>query len=181
MKRAALALGPYVLLLAPFVSAQSPGTRSGASVWDVLVAPSMDSEKTAVAENVDIVRDRVHITLVSGTIQFAKPANGVVFAGRLRMRALAWGATNRNGKKAPRLGKAPFVVCNVGCSSYLPALGVIGGSGKIGRRFGSPRAPRISTSSKRSEGATTAAGRPLCALPNAPSAVPAMPVTWLCM
>jgi hypothetical protein len=31
-------------------------------------------------ENLDIVRDRVHITLVSGTIQFAKPVNGVVFA-----------------------------------------------------------------------------------------------------
>lgn len=80
MKRAARALGPYVLLLMPFVSAQSPETPSGAGVWDVLVAPSMDPEKTAVAENVEIVRDRVHITLVSGTIQFAKPANGVVFA-----------------------------------------------------------------------------------------------------
>ncbi len=49
-------------------------------MWDVLVAPSMDPEKSAVAENLDIVRDRVHITLVSGTIQFAKPVNGVVFA-----------------------------------------------------------------------------------------------------
>jgi hypothetical protein len=64
---------------------------------------------------------------------------------------------------------------------YLEFLGVIGGSGKTGRRFGSPRAPRTSTSSKRSEGATTAAGRPLCALPKAPSAVPAMPFTWLCI
>jgi hypothetical protein len=80
MKRAALALGPFVLLLVPFVSAQTSETQSGASVWDVLVAPSMDPEKSAVTENVDIVRDRVHITLVSGTIQFAKPANGVVFA-----------------------------------------------------------------------------------------------------
>jgi hypothetical protein len=46
----------------------------------MLVAPSMDPEKTAVADNADIVRDCVHIRLVSGTIQFAKPANGVVFA-----------------------------------------------------------------------------------------------------
>ena len=144
MKRAALALGPFVLLLVPFVSAQSLETQSGASVWDVLVAPSMDPEKSAVTENVDIVRDRVHITLVSGSIQFAKPANGEY-------------------------------------STYFPALGVIGGSGKMGRRFGSPRAPRTSTSSKSREGATTAAGRPLCALPNAPSAVPAMPFTWLCI
>jgi hypothetical protein len=78
MKRAALA--PFVLLV-PFVSAQTPPEpQSGAGIWDVLVAPSMDPEKSAVAENVDIVRDRVHITLVSGTIQFAKPVNGVVFA-----------------------------------------------------------------------------------------------------
>ena len=80
MKRAALALAPFVLLV-PFLSAQTlPQPQSSASVWDVLVAPSMDPEKSAVAENLDIVRDRVHITLVSGTIRFAKPVNGVVFA-----------------------------------------------------------------------------------------------------
>src|SRR5271169_6121839 len=61
---------------------------------------------------------------------------------------------------------------------YFPPLAVIGGSGRIGSRFGSPRAPRTSTSSNRSEGTTTAAGRPLCALPKAPSAVPAMPLIW---
>jgi hypothetical protein len=54
MKRAAaLALGPLVLLLVPFVSAQTPETPSSAGLWDVLVAPSMDPEKSAVAENVD--------------------------------------------------------------------------------------------------------------------------------
>lgn len=79
MKRAGLALAPFVLLVS-FVSAQTPETQSGASVWEVLAAPTMDPEKSAVAENVDIVRDRVHITLVSGALQFAKPVNGVVFA-----------------------------------------------------------------------------------------------------
>ncbi len=39
----------------------------------------MDPSKTAITENVEIVRDRVHITLVNGTIQFVKPVNGIVF------------------------------------------------------------------------------------------------------
>jgi len=51
----------------------------GAGVWDTLAAPAMDLNKAAVVENVQIVRDRVKITLVSGTIQFTQPANGVVF------------------------------------------------------------------------------------------------------
>ncbi|HKW89935.1 MAG TPA: M1 family aminopeptidase [Candidatus Acidoferrales bacterium] len=38
-----------------------------------------DGSKAAVVENLSIVHDRIHITLVSGTIQFSQPANGVVF------------------------------------------------------------------------------------------------------
>jgi hypothetical protein len=47
-------------------------------VWNALSAPSMDPTKYAVTENVDIVRDRVHITLVDGNIQLTKPVNGIV-------------------------------------------------------------------------------------------------------
>jgi hypothetical protein len=39
----------------------------------------MDPAKSAHAESVEIVRDRVHIILTDGTIQFLQPANGVVF------------------------------------------------------------------------------------------------------
>jgi hypothetical protein len=39
----------------------------------------MDPAKSAHAENVEIVRDRIHITLIDGTIQFAQPVNGVTF------------------------------------------------------------------------------------------------------
>ncbi len=39
----------------------------------------MDPSKTAATENVEILRDRVHITLRSGSIQFVKPVNGIVF------------------------------------------------------------------------------------------------------
>src|SRR4029077_4540837 len=51
----------------------------------------MDSSKFAHTENVTIVRDRMRLTLVDGTIQLTQPANGVVFGavfrgnGRLEM------------------------------------------------------------------------------------------------
>src|SRR6266850_1868217 len=70
--------------------AQSAAPTPASSVWTALVAPMMDPAKSAHAENVEIVRDRVHIILTDGTIQFAQPANGVVFgaifhgSGRVR-------------------------------------------------------------------------------------------------
>ena len=55
-------------------------TGTGATaVWNTLSAPSMDPDKSAKVENLEIVRDRIHIMLVSGVIQFARPANGIVF------------------------------------------------------------------------------------------------------
>jgi Peptidase family M1 domain len=50
-----------------------------AAVWNQLSAAPMDPAKTAMTENVEIVRDRVHITLAKGSIQFTKPTDGVVF------------------------------------------------------------------------------------------------------
>ncbi len=71
-------LSPFLLLLlvAPCVFSQS---ENGKSVWPVLSSPTMDPSKTATTENVEILRDRVHITLVNGSIQFVKPVNGIVF------------------------------------------------------------------------------------------------------
>jgi hypothetical protein len=83
MKRA-LALVLFFLPLAPLVFPQTLPLQNSVGVWDVLLAPTMDPEKSAVVENLDIVRDRVHIILVNGTIQFAKPVNGVVFAAVFR-------------------------------------------------------------------------------------------------
>jgi len=59
--------------------AQAPASSPAASVWNALSSPAMDPEKSARTDNVEIVRDRVHITLVEGTIQFAQPVNGVTF------------------------------------------------------------------------------------------------------
>jgi hypothetical protein len=58
---------------------QTPAPISMSAIWNGLSAPAMDSTKSAHAENVTIVRDRVHITLIDGTIEFAQPVNGVVF------------------------------------------------------------------------------------------------------
>ena len=71
---------PVTFFLIPAAWAQTAPQVSPADVWNVLSAPAMDPEKSAHAENVEIQRDRVKITLTDGTIQFAKPANGVVFA-----------------------------------------------------------------------------------------------------
>jgi hypothetical protein len=70
-----------IVLVLLYGAAMARGQASdGGSAWNILAAPAMDPGKNAVTENVDIVRDRVHIKLVSGNIQFAKPVNGVVFA-----------------------------------------------------------------------------------------------------
>lgn len=60
--------------------AQNPAPPAGAAsaVWSALSTPAMDSAKSAHLENVEIVRDRVHITFKDGTIQFTQPVNGIV-------------------------------------------------------------------------------------------------------
>src|SRR5713226_9999761 len=72
---------PIVLasLFVTCIRAQAPAPSQAASVWNTLSSPAMDPAKSAHTENVEIVRDRVHITLIDGTIQFTQPVNGVVF------------------------------------------------------------------------------------------------------
>jgi hypothetical protein len=70
-----------LILFVPSLLAQTASAPiDPTAVWNALQAPAMDPEKVASVENVEIVRDRIHITLKSGTIQFAQPVNGVVFA-----------------------------------------------------------------------------------------------------
>jgi Peptidase family M1 domain len=59
--------------------AQTAAPAPASRIWSALSAPTMDASKSAHVENVEIVRDHVHIILTDGTIQFAQPANGVVF------------------------------------------------------------------------------------------------------
>ncbi len=72
--------------------AQAPAPPPAATIWNALSSPAMDPTKSAHAENVEIVRDRVHITLIDGTIQFAQPVNrvtfGAAFHGKGRVQVL---------------------------------------------------------------------------------------------
>ncbi len=68
-----------LVLLAASSAAGVSAQSDSIGVWNTLSAPAMDAQKSATVENVQIVRDRAKITLVNGTIQFAQPANGVVF------------------------------------------------------------------------------------------------------
>ncbi|PYU05239.1 MAG: hypothetical protein DMG33_11660 [Acidobacteria bacterium] len=79
MRKPALGLAFSVFALIPNALAQTATEPSGKDVWNTLWNPAMDPEKSAHAENVQIKRDRVSITLLDGTIQFARPVNNVVF------------------------------------------------------------------------------------------------------
>jgi Peptidase family M1 domain len=68
-----------VFILAPGYG-QTPTLPDATTVWNALSAPVMDSTKIAHVENVTIVRDAARIILADGTIQFAQPVHGVVFA-----------------------------------------------------------------------------------------------------
>jgi hypothetical protein len=61
----------------------TPGSDSLA-VWQALQRPAFAGGKSASVSNVTLERDRIKITLTSGTIQFAPPVNGIVFAGAFR-------------------------------------------------------------------------------------------------
>jgi hypothetical protein len=61
------------------VAGQTTAPAANATIWNALAAASMDPAKSARADNVSIVRDAVHITLVDGTIQLTNSVNGGVF------------------------------------------------------------------------------------------------------
>jgi hypothetical protein len=62
----------------------SPGGSAAATVWNALSAPVMDPARSAHAQNLEIVRDRIRITLIDGTIQLTQPVNGVTFGAAFR-------------------------------------------------------------------------------------------------
>jgi len=69
------------ILFVPLLAAQAPAApMDPTAVWNALESPTMDTAKAATVDNVEIVRDRLHIILKSGTIQFAQPVNSIVFA-----------------------------------------------------------------------------------------------------
>lgn len=60
-------------------SQTQPSAQDPAAVWKTLWQPSIEPTKSAHVEKVEFIRDRLHIMLSDGTLQFLQPANGVVF------------------------------------------------------------------------------------------------------
>ena len=68
------ALPLLALLATVVVAAMSAAAQDANELWQQVVQPPFDPAKTATVENVTLSRDRIRITLVSGTIQFTQAA-----------------------------------------------------------------------------------------------------------
>ncbi len=89
----------FVFTSAPFARGQAAGNaQSGpdsagdfAQIWRALWQPGFEGGKAFKVSNLELARDRIHLTLTSGQVVFAQPAQGAVYAavfrgsGRLRV------------------------------------------------------------------------------------------------
>ena len=62
-------------------AAQTPASAPSdpQAIWNALAKPSFDPGKVVTVNNLVIDRDRIRITLDSGTLHFTQPVNGIVF------------------------------------------------------------------------------------------------------
>jgi Peptidase family M1 domain len=72
------------------VAAQTAAASDPQAIWNALARPAFDPGKAATVNNVEIVRDRIRITLESGSLHFTQAVNGIVtgavFQGSGRIR-----------------------------------------------------------------------------------------------
>ena len=74
-----------VLLLSAFLISILPAAaQDPADVWKSLSQPVFDADKSATVDKVTLARDRIHITLVDGQIQFSQSVAGRVFGAAFR-------------------------------------------------------------------------------------------------
>src|SRR3989442_15165049 len=57
----------------------APAADSSAVVWKAMWQPAFDASKSASVKDLTLERDRIHLTLADGTLQFTQPVNGLVF------------------------------------------------------------------------------------------------------
>jgi len=85
MKPWCLVVAFFSVAFAPLVSAQAPpATLDPTAVWNTLWQPVFDPGKSGSVKGLVLERDRIHITLADGSIQFAQPVNNVVFGAAFR-------------------------------------------------------------------------------------------------
>lgn len=75
-----------VLVCAGACPAQAIPAQDATAVWNAVEQAPFDAAKVAHVENLTLVRDRIHITLIDGTLQFTAPAAGVVFGAAFQGR-----------------------------------------------------------------------------------------------
>lgn len=70
------------------VCVTAPGARAqdAAAVWNALNQTPFDASKTVNVEGLTIVRDRIRITLIEGTLEFSQSAAGLVFGAAFKGR-----------------------------------------------------------------------------------------------
>jgi len=74
-----LGMGPRLAGQATPTGAQEP-----AAVWKTLWQPTFDAGRSASVKDLTLVRDRIRLTLIDGTLQFTQPVNGIVFGATFR-------------------------------------------------------------------------------------------------
>lgn len=80
-----LTLG-LLYFLAGLCTAQQTQAPEAAAVWNAIVNAPFDASKAVNVEGLSIVRDRIHITLTDGSLQFSQPAGGVVIGAAFKGR-----------------------------------------------------------------------------------------------
>ncbi|HWQ03437.1 MAG TPA: M1 family aminopeptidase [Candidatus Nitrosotenuis sp.] len=86
-KRVALALAAVVVCVGGALLARSAPPQTAPAVpaiWNEVARPNFDGGKVADVKNLVLVRDRIRIELQQGKLQFARPAEGAVFAAAFR-------------------------------------------------------------------------------------------------
>ncbi|MGD0841686.1 MAG: M1 family aminopeptidase [Candidatus Acidiferrales bacterium] len=85
------AAAPAALQVPVTTTATTTATTAAATpaaVWQAINEPVMDPAKSTVIENLVLVRDRIRITLIEGTIEFTAPVNGKPFGAIFRGKGL---------------------------------------------------------------------------------------------
>ena len=74
----------YIVVLVVSLCAAPLAAQDATAVWNSLLAPTFDAERSAKVNQVTLVRDRLRITLMDGVIQFVQPLEGVVFGAAFK-------------------------------------------------------------------------------------------------
>lgn len=76
----------FLFVCARATWAQASSVNDATSAWNAINEGALNPEKAANVENLTLTRDRIHVILVDGTIEFTSPVNGIVFGAAFKGR-----------------------------------------------------------------------------------------------